>query len=262
MRKSEIETDIEGVRLQCEAEDDPACETQLCDSLNCPCAREILAQWTSKVYDQQFSGVPIWFCTLYLERDIVPWDKLGKVKLRNLKTRFKRLLQSVGLGDAVVLGVLDAVLIARAGMPGNPPPRWHFHWHFFIRKQDLTAGAESLVRARLKKGGGGLKPFVKMDVTTQGFHTAYLWKPAHHMARRIQWPSGRLCLFRRGYVKGRYLGAMQAFMIRNPGLTWLFLQGLRRSSGRIIVRKCVQQGGQKTRTSPVSRGANDLFNQG
>ena len=246
MRKSEIEADFESERLQCGVEEDSACETQLCDSLNCPCARAILAQWTSGVYDRYFSGESIWFCTLYFERDIVLWDKLEKVSIRNLKTRFKRLLRSVGLADANILGVLDAVLIAPAGMPGNPSPRWHFHWHFFIRKQNLTSDAERLLRKKLKKGKGGLRPFVKKEVTTEGFHTAYLWKPADEMARRVQWPSGRLCLFRRGYVKVRYLGAMQAFMIRNPGLTWLFLQGLRRSSGRIIVTKCVQQGSLRT----------------
>ncbi len=43
MRKSEIETDFEAIRLLCVAEEDRTCEGQLCDHLNGPCAREFLA---------------------------------------------------------------------------------------------------------------------------------------------------------------------------------------------------------------------------
>lgn len=237
MRKSKIEHQFDCIRQQCAIDSDLEWESELCDNLNCPCARSVLSEWTAAVYTEHFGSSPTWFCTLYMERDIVIWDRIQGTKLKNTKTRFKRLLKSAGLEKALILGVLDATLIVITGLPGNPPPRWHLHWHFFVRKEDLTKTGEKILRKKLNGENAGPTPFLKKEVTTNGFWTAYLWKPSTKMPRRLRTPDGKLCLYRRGYVKGRYAGAMETFMINNPGLTWIFLQGIRRSSGRVIITK-------------------------
>lgn len=243
MRLSAMHREFEGIRAQCEIDDGllTVVNRNLCDALNCACARELQAKWAKTAFDEHFGKEPALFCTLCLDRDIIVWDQLWRLKVRNIKARFKRFLRRTGLSKARIMAVLDILLIARPAFPGKPQHVFALHWHFFIRRQDLSPQKEHRFRAEARRHRSTKRPLVIKSVYTESFPLTYLWKPTDEIKRASLKPDGTLYQFRKANIKGRYLGSLESFMTANPGPQWLFLQGLTRRSGKVIVKECVQQ---------------------